>query len=61
MKDYNEYEFKNDFGMTLVVVNKYGDGMQFKYDLSNHCYSMSIVGDITSSEVKRLIEKYANN
>lgn len=60
MDEYKEYEFKLDHSSVLVVLNKYGDGMQFKYSSNNHCFSMSIVGDLTASETKRLIETYAN-
>ena len=47
----------------LIVVNNIGDGMEFKYDLSNErrCYQMLIIGSPTRMETKELIEKYDNN
>ena len=50
----------NDF-KTILVINKECEGMLFKYDYTGHCYVMSMVGEITTTEAKELIKKYANN
>lgn len=59
MKEYwlnTDPEFK-----VLLVVNKYGDGMMFKYDGLNECYSMSTIGNPTANQIRNLIEKYDHN
>ena len=56
-----EIKFKNKGIITLLVINEYGDGMQFKYGITGKVYSMLTVGDPTATQVRELIEKYDNN
>lgn len=60
-----EWSFKTPDEETLVkiIVNDFGDGMMFKYDLYNsgNCYEMSIIGHPVASEVRRLIKENDNH
>lgn len=56
-----EIKFKHDGILTLVVLDDYGDGMQFKYGSTGKVYSMLTIGEPTATAVRNLIAKYDNN
>ena len=60
--DFKETVYQQDEEFkTVHVINKFGDGMIFKYDATGMCYSMLTVGNPCASQVRRLIEKYDNH
>lgn len=56
-----EIRFKNKGLLTIVVLDKYGDGMQFRYGATGTVYSMLTIGEPTATTVRELIKKYDNN
>ena len=56
-----EIKFKKNGSLILLVVDEFGDGMQFKYGSTGKIYSMLTVGEPTATTVRSLIDKYDNN
>lgn len=49
-----------DYGTVVIVYDKYGDGMWFRFDITGRCYEFGMIGHPTFTQEKQLIKEYEN-